>query len=204
MPTWLVPPIEIQSDRHNLVFIEKSLHSALSGDKDYIYASYLDIWRFLLLVKTSPEKLSLTSLDRPLTGTAYQLLCHQTPKKRLFYSHDTAKVSTKPWLWTRISPSDLKEQISSNWSRPHLIKQLSKDISTRLLGNLSLNMWWWHNSGDLDNIWTYIKFAREFSLLPLLVTQMWPLQVSYLRTLLTVWDSIPRKVPSWPWGTKTC
>ena len=120
----------ITSLKNNHVLVEQCFHNALSGDEDLKHLCNLEVF---LLEKTLPGGLSLTSLLRPLSGTANQPLCHQTPGKRLLDSYDTPKESPTPeWIFT--SSGDLKVNGSQNWSRQHLMRQLSQ---TRPVGSLS-------------------------------------------------------------------
>ena len=73
---------------------------------------------------------------KALSGTANQPLCHQAQGNRCLDSHDTPRERTNP-DWTCTTSGDLKVKIFWNWSRWHLIRQLSQDIQIRSVESLS-------------------------------------------------------------------
>lgn len=66
--------------------------------------------------KTSPERLSSTPLERPVSATLNQHLCHHTSRNRPLDSLVISKESTEP-DWTCTPVGDLKGKISRNWSQ---------------------------------------------------------------------------------------
>ena len=73
---------------------------------------------------------------KALSGAANQPLCHQAQGNRCLDSHDTPRERTNP-DWTCTTSGDLKVKIFWNWSRWHLIRQLSQDIQIRSVESLS-------------------------------------------------------------------
>ena len=139
-----------------------------------------------LLAETLPEGLTCTLLERSLSGTANQPLCHQAPENRLLDSHDTLKESTTP-DGTCTVPSDLRVEVFWSWSRDDIWQDsLPRIFRVHLLKVCLPNLWWGHDaSGDLQCLWSLKhvlkrKSAWEFSLWPLLLTLKW---LQYTSTL---------------------
>lgn len=98
--------------KSNHVLVEQSFHSVPSGNEDLKHHTLVVTWRFHLLEKT-PSELSSISLERPLSNTANQPLCHQTPRNRLLDSCDTPEESENS-DWNCVSSGDLKAKIFQN------------------------------------------------------------------------------------------
>ena len=83
----------IASTKNNHALVEQSFHIVLSEDEVLKHHTlYLVI---LSIVKeTSRRTLFNLLLERPLSGTANQPFCCQTPGNKLLDSHDTTKEST--------------------------------------------------------------------------------------------------------------
>ena len=76
--------------------VEQSYHGVLSGDEDLkhhtLQPGAFVYWKRYL------QKDSSVSLERPLSGTANQPLCCQTPGNRFLDSCDTPKENAERWL----------------------------------------------------------------------------------------------------------
>ena len=81
-------------------------------------------------------------MERPVSGTANQHLCHQTPRNRLTLdSHNIPKESTKSWP-DCTSSGEVKVKISQNWSRAHWMRQFSQDIQIRFVRSWPHKVLW--------------------------------------------------------------